>query len=103
MHLDEETMAKETKYYAEKGIDKAVKLAIATIGNSMKDLMNISKEQTMSSREIATLTGKQHYDVVKSIENTLEQAEISSGEFRSTEEVRGKQVVIYNLPKMELR
>jgi phage regulator Rha-like protein len=45
--------------------------------------MNIalSKTQTMSSREIAELTGKAHKEVTRDIENVLSQAEIDERNF----------------------
>ena len=35
----------------------------------MTQIININKEQTMTSLEIAELTGKQHKDVMKAIRN----------------------------------
>lgn len=48
----------------------------------MNDLIsNGASDQTMSSREIAALTGKQHKDVMADIRNMCDQLEIQSAEF----------------------
>ncbi len=57
---------------------------------------------TMSSREIAELTGKRHDHVMRDIEEVLSQAEIDFPKFGDV--VRNKQnqsVKVYNLPKRE--
>jgi phage regulator Rha-like protein len=56
----------------------------------MKNIMQI--EQTMSSREIAELTGKDHADVLKDIRRILEEAEIEDGKFSGIYLSRRKQI-----------
>ena len=63
---------------------------------------NQDTELTMSSREIAELTGKRHDHVMRDIEEVLYQAEIDFPKFG--EVVRNSQnqkIKIYNLPKRE--
>jgi hypothetical protein len=61
----------------------------------------------MSSLEIAKLTGKQHFNVLRDIRNTLEQAGIPAinfegSEFRTTPTGgKGLPFTIYNLPRAE--
>lgn len=47
----------------------------------MNELMNSNQEPTMSSREIADLTGKQHKDVMADIRNMCKQLDIQSADF----------------------
>ena len=65
----------------------------------MKELTAVSK--TMSSREIAKLTGKDHHHVKDKIEKVLFEAEISAQDFADVQVVRGREVGVYNLPKRE--
>jgi len=58
--------------------------------------------QTMSSKEIAELTGKDHADVLKDIRRILEQAEIDAGRFSGIYlDARNRQKPCYHLPKRE--
>ena len=41
----------------------------------MLKLTNTTQEQTMSSREIATLTEKNHHDVLRDIDNMFKELE----------------------------
>ena len=55
---------------------------------------------TMSSREIAELTGKQHKDVIRDIRNMLNQLEIQSAQFGAQyKDSKGRTYPCYNLPK----
>ena len=66
----------------------------------MKDNMQI--EQTMSSREIAELTGKDHADVLKDIRRILEEAEIDHGKFSGIyKDSMNRGQTCYNLPRRE--
>lgn len=57
---------------------------------------------TMSSREIAELTGKRHSDVIRDIENVLPQAEIDERKFASSyKDSNNKLQKEYQLPKRE--
>lgn len=57
---------------------------------------------TMSSREIAELTGKRHSDVIRDIENVLSQAEIDERKFASSyKDSNNKLQKEYQLPKRE--
>ncbi len=59
-------------------------------------------QQTMSSLEIAELTGKNHPDVLRDIRNVLQQAEIGESKFASTYlSAQNKELPCYNLPKRE--
>jgi phage regulator Rha-like protein len=60
------------------------------------------EQMSMSSREIATLTGKQHAHVTRDIRNMLEELEISPSKFGDTYlDSRGKAYPEFNLPKRE--
>ena len=57
---------------------------------------------TMSSLEIADLTGKQHKDVIRDIRNMLNQLEIQSAKFSADyKDGKGRTYQCYNLPKEE--
>lgn len=57
---------------------------------------------TMSSREIADLTGKNHFDVKRDIQNTLLQAEIDASKFAVIyRDSQNRNQSEYNLPKRE--
>ena len=57
---------------------------------------------TMSSREIAELTGKQHKDVIRDIRNMLNQLEIHSAQFCAQyKDSTGRSLPMFNLPKEE--
>lgn len=47
----------------------------------MSELLTFNNELTMSSREIATLTGKKHYNVMRDIENLAAQLEVDVSKF----------------------
>ncbi|WP_440682092.1 phage regulatory protein/antirepressor Ant [Cysteiniphilum halobium] len=67
----------------------------------MKDLIKAEK-LTMSSREIAELMDKEHYNVLRDIEALLGDLKIEATEFQSTyKDVQGKSHKCYNLPKRE--
>lgn len=68
----------------------------------MNNLVKVSGSQTMSSREIAELTGKEHSDVLKDIRRILEEAEIGEGKFSGTyTDVQNKERPCFNLPRRE--
>jgi Rha family phage regulatory protein len=57
---------------------------------------------TVSSLEIAALTGKRHDDVLKDIRRILEESEIGLGQFAASYlNTQNKQQPCYHLPKME--
>ena len=57
---------------------------------------------TMSSLEIADLTGKQHKDVIRDIRNMLNQLEIHSAQFCAQyKDSIGRSLPMFNLPKDE--
>ena len=61
-----------------------------------------SQSATMSSLEIAGLTGKGHNDVLKDIRRILGQAGIAEGRFTlSYKDRSGKANKCYNLPRLE--
>lgn len=69
--------------------------------------MNIQTAQfaqnpTMSSLEIAKLTGKQHKDVLETIKKTLKEAEIEPAEFSAAYKAgNGQMQPCFNLPRRE--
>lgn len=67
----------------------------------MDNLMNLhNNELTMSSREIAELTGKRHPDVKRDIKNMLEQLNLSVSNYAQTYlDVQNKKQSEYLLPK----
>lgn len=68
----------------------------------MKQLIISNDQLTMSSIEIAELTGKNHYDVRRDIENVLQQAEIDFSKFADvSRNSQNQEVKIFNLPKRE--
>ena len=68
----------------------------------MNTMTVINNTPTMSSVEIANLTGKNHSDVLRDIRNTLEQAGIGESRFASTYlDAQGKDRPCYKLPKLE--
>ena len=57
---------------------------------------------TMSSLDIAAITGKNHADVMRDIRNTLEQAEIGLSKFASSYlNAQNKEQPCFNLPRRE--
>ena len=69
-----------------------------------KNLMIIESSNvlTMSSLEIAELTGKQHKHVIRDIRNMLNQLEIQSDQFWADyKDSKGRTYQCYNLPKRE--
>jgi len=57
---------------------------------------------TMTSREIAELTGKNHFDVTRDIENVLFQAEIDASKFAAIyKDSQNRNRTEYRLPKRE--
>ena len=67
-----------------------------------KNLMVIESSNvlTMSSLEIAELTGKQHKDVIRDIRNMLNQLEIQSAQFGAKyKDSKGRSLPMFNLPK----
>ena len=68
----------------------------------MTNLTIMNQTQTMSSREIAELTDKDHADVLKDIRRILAEAEIGDGKFSSTYlSSQNKELPCYNLPRRE--
>ena len=72
----------------------------------MNALTNIGCTLTMSSREIAELTGKQHKDVLRDIGVMLDGLGLAEAQFWATALISGpngskRNVKIFNLPKRE--
>lgn len=68
----------------------------------MKELMERSNEQTMSSREIAELSSKRHDHVLRDIENVLKQANIDLPKFGGIYlDANNREQKCYNLPRIE--
>jgi hypothetical protein len=62
----------------------------------------INTQTTMSSREIAELTGKNHADVMRDIRTMLEQLEVGASSFAgSYMSEQNKSLPLFNLPKRE--
>lgn len=67
-----------------------------------KELSATTKNQTMSSLEIAKLTGKPHNDVLKDIRRILEEVEIDAGLFSQVYKAgNGQMQPCFNLPRRE--
>ena len=65
-------------------------------------LSSIGNSQTMSSREIAKLTGKRHDHVMRDIKNMLESLNIQSPQFSGDyTDSKGRTYPCFNLPKRE--
>ncbi|ADR51965.1 anti-repressor protein [Candidatus Liberibacter solanacearum CLso-ZC1] len=54
---------------------------MSNISETMQEINRASNIKTMSSREIAKLTGKEHKHVLRDIENILKDAEIDQSKF----------------------
>lgn len=69
----------------------------------MNEIMNVNEVQTMSSREIAELTGKAHKNVLRDIENMLKALNLEQNSFLSfvNDGPNGRPLKVYNLPKEE--
>ena len=65
----------------------------------MKNLVVAVK--SMSSLEIAELTGKRHDHVMNDIRKMLEELEVLTPVFSGMRKVRGKEYEVFNLPKRE--
>lgn len=72
------------------------------MGDKMNELIKIEAGQTMSSREIVELTGKEHSKVVADIKRALEEAGIGDAAFRASYFTpQNKELHCYNLPRRE--
>ena len=68
----------------------------------MNDLINQNAELTMSSREIAELTGKQHKHVLADTRKMLIELDLSSADFSAQyKDASGKLNTCFNLPRRE--
>lgn len=68
----------------------------------MLPILQNQSAPTMSSREIAELTGKNHFDVKRDIQNTLLQADIDASKFAVIyKDSQNRNQSEYNLPKRE--
>ena len=68
----------------------------------MSNLLSAITAQTMSSLEIAKLTGKRHGDVLETIRSVLSEAEIDSTVFSAEyKDKSGKVNPLFNLPRRE--
>lgn len=69
----------------------------------MNEIMNVHKVQTMSSREIAELTGKRHDHILRDIENMLKALNLEQNPFLGfvNDGPNGRPLKVYNLPKEE--
>lgn len=64
--------------------------------------LSTNTEQTMSSLEIAELTGKEHFHVMRDVETVLQQAEIDATRYGGTYlDKSNRQSKCFNLPKRE--
>ena len=65
-------------------------------------IFNANQPVTMSSLEIAKLTGKEHKNVLRDIRNLLEELGIEQLSFEQLAKMpSGQNTVVYNLPKRE--
>ena len=65
-------------------------------------LLATSSEMTMSSLEIAALTGKEHKNVLADVRNMLKELEIEPAEFSAGyKDGKGETRPCFNLPKHE--
>ena len=72
------------------------------MNNNNLMIIESSNVLTMSSLEIAELTGKQHKDVIRDIRNMLNQLEIHSAQFCAQyKDSTGRSLPMFNLPKRE--
>jgi len=72
---------------------------LTLISNNVKPLKEF---KTMSSLEIAQLTGKEHADVLKDIRRILAEAEIGEGKFSGSYlSQQNKELPCFNLPRRE--
>ena len=70
--------------------------------NSIAFLATQSSEMTMSSLEIAALTGKEHYNVLRDIRNMLEELDLKPLSFEGLVKMpSGQTSTTFNLPKHE--
>ena len=70
--------------------------------NSILPIMPTNPAATMSSLQIAEITGKEHRNVTRDIRKTLEQAEIDPLKFEhTTYDLFGRPQKCYNLPRFE--
>ena len=70
--------------------------------NSIAFLATQSSEMTMSSLEIAKLTGKEHYNVLRDIRNMLEELDLKPLSFEGLVKMpSGQTSTTFNLPKHE--
>ena len=70
--------------------------------NSIALLATQSSEMTMSSLEIAKLTGKEHYNVLRDIRNMLEELDLKPLSFEGLVKMpSGQTSTTFNLPKRE--
>lgn len=68
----------------------------------MSELSLIPETLTMTSREIAELTGKQHKDVLYDIRRMLDELEVHSADFSAEyKDSTGRTLPAFNLPKRE--
>ena len=65
-------------------------------------IFNTNQPLTMSSLEIAKLTGKEHYNVLADIRKMLNELEIEAPEFSGAYKMpSGQNTTVFNLPKRE--
>ena len=68
----------------------------------MNDLTTLDRQLTMSSLEIAEMTGKRHDNVMADIERILDEAEIGALRFQASYLTsQNKQAKCYQLPRRE--
>lgn len=80
----------------------AVDAETALNNTGLIGLSNTSEVKTMSSLEIAELTGKQHKHVLTDIRNMLNSLNIDSAVFAAKyKDSTGRSLVMFNLPKRE--